>query len=119
MEGNVVGRKRKPVAPSIPGPIEKWEVSTEIQINGRNVSTGTELKIKGERGRFRFIKHVKTATSEWVDVWGGPKQAENWRSFHMDKVVRVHSKNQTYQNLAVEYKEKKKAVKEELENEVA
>lgn len=108
--------RRKAIVPSASSPIANWDVSTEIQINGRNVTKGTELKIKGERGRFRFVKHVKTATSEWVDVWGGPKGAECLRSFHMERVVRVHSKNQTYQNLAVEYKEKQKAMKEELQN---
>lgn len=110
-----MGRKRKPVAASIPGPIENWDVQTELQINGRNVSKGTELKIKGHRGRYRFIKYVKTETSEWIDVWGGPKHSENWRSFRLEQVARVHFKNQTYQNLAVEYKDKKKAMKQELE----
>lgn len=112
-----MGRKRKLLGLNAPGPIDKWEVQTEMQINGRNVSKGTELKIKGERGRFRFVKYVKTEKTEWVDVWGGPKGAECLRSFYLDKVVRVHSKNQTYQNLAVEYKEKQKAVKEELASE--
>lgn len=114
-----MGRKRKLVAPAIPGSIEKWEVQTELQINGRNVSRGTELKIRGQRGRFRFIKYVKTETTDWVDVWGGPRHSENWRSFRLADVVRVHAKNQTYQNLAVEYKDKKKAMKQEVENETA
>jgi hypothetical protein len=76
-----------------------WVVSTEIQINGRHIVPGTELKIRGRRGRFRFIKHVKTDTTEWIDAWGGGKGAEQWSSFHPDRVHRVHVKMQTPANL--------------------
>lgn len=96
-----------------PGPIDDWEISTEMQINGRHVEPGTELKIQGERGRFRFIKHVLTSTAEWVDVWGGPKHAQQWRSFRTSKVAIVHYKNTTDQALAAEYKAKKAAMREE------
>jgi hypothetical protein len=92
---------------------DAWVVTTEIQINGRNVSPGTELKISGERGRFRFIKHVKTGEAEWVDVWGGTKGGETWRSFRPDRVKTVHYKNKTVENLAVEYKQKQRDKKEE------
>lgn len=97
----------------VPGSIENWEVSTEMQINGRYVEPGTELKIQGERGRFRFIKHVLTSTAEWIDVWGGPKGAESIRSFRTDRVKRVHYKNTTDKAMAAEYKAKKAALKEE------
>lgn len=96
-------------------PSMDWERTTELQINGRHVKQGTELKIQGERGRFRFIQHVKTATAEWIDVWGGPSHREQTRSFRLDRVKRVHSKNKTVQALAEEYKEKKIAKKEELD----
>jgi hypothetical protein len=92
-----------------------WTVQTEIQINGRNVVKGTELKIKGQRGRYRFIKHVRTPETEWVDVWGGPKGAENWRSFPLDRIKTVHVKNTTIANLAKEYKKKLKDKKAEAE----
>jgi len=89
-----------------------WVKSYSIQINGRNVESGTELKIKGQRGRFRFIHHVVTpAGAEWIDVWGGPKGSEQWRSFRTEQVQRVHYKNQTGKNLV-------KARKEEEEGEV-
>lgn len=84
---------------------EDWVVSTEIQVHGRHVVPGTELKIAGKRGRFRFIKHVQTSTTEWVDVWGGPVGGEQWGSFHVDKVKRVHSKMQTGKNLLKKRKE--------------
>ena len=111
-----MGRKKKsdPI-PSAPKPNADWTVVTELQINGRYVSPGTELKITGERGRFRFMKHVDTGTADWIDVWGGPKGAECIRSFKLDRVKRVHYKNETVKNLAAEYKEKKKAIKAELE----
>jgi hypothetical protein len=92
-----------------------WTVQTEVQINGRNVSEGTELKIRGVRGRFRFIKHVKTETAEWIDVWGGPKGSENWRSFPLEMVKTVHVKNTTVANLAKEYKQKLRDKKSELD----
>lgn len=112
-----MGRKRKPQEPSAPRPNAEWVYQTEIQINGRNVSAGTELKITGERGRYRFMRLVQTLEGkEWIDVWGGPKGAEQWRSFRLEKVKRVHYKNQTIGNLAAEYKEKRAAKKAELED---
>jgi hypothetical protein len=102
-----MGRKRKASEPLVPRPNAEWEYKTEIQVHGRHISPGTELKIIDERGRFRFIRHVKNKNgAEWIDVWGGPKGAENWRSFKMDRIKRVHYKNQTVKNLALEYKEK-------------
>jgi hypothetical protein len=100
-----------------PGPSDNWEIETSIQINNRNVLPGTELKISGERGRFRFIKYVKTEKGiEWIDVWGGPRKAEQWRSFRPERVKTVHYKNQTTKNLAVEYKQKMADKKEEMSN---
>jgi len=110
-----MGRRKK--SEKKDDPTKDWEVTQEIQINGRYVEPGTELKIKGERGRFRFIKHVLTSTAEWIDVWGGPKNAQQWRSFRTDKVQRVHYKNTTDRALAQEYKDKKAAIKEESDSE--
>jgi hypothetical protein len=103
-------RKHKIKTPMIS---DAWAVETEIQINGRKVSPGTELKISGERGRFVFIKFVDTGSAQWLDVWGGTKGGETWRSFRLDQVKTVHYKNQTVKNLAVEYKQKQKDKKEE------
>jgi hypothetical protein len=108
-----VGRKRSS-KPDGPRPNDLWEYIREIQINGRNVTPGTELKIKGERGRFRFMQVIKTPTTEWIDVYGGPKGAECIRSFYLDRVKTVHYKNKTDHNLAKEYKQKMKDKKEEL-----
>jgi hypothetical protein len=111
-----MGRKKISNVPAAPRPCDKWEILTEMQINGRNVTKGTELKISGERGRFRFIKFVRTDVGiEWVDVHGGPKGAECLRSFRLDRIKTVHYKNKTDANLAVEHKEKMKAKKAEAE----
>lgn len=107
-----MGRRKKRAA-EITGSIKDWEVTTEIQINGRNVEPGTELKIKGERGRFRFIKYVTSANGSWIDVWGGPKNCPALRSFKLEKVQRVHSKNTTNEYWAAEYKMKKNLLKQE------
>ena len=113
-----MGRKKKETVPQAPRPCDSWEILTEMQINGRHVIKGTELKISNERGRFRFIKYVKTQTgAEWVDVVGGPKGAECWRSFSLDRVKTVHYKNKTDFHLAAEHKEKMKAKKAEAEAE--
>jgi hypothetical protein len=66
------------------------------------------------RGRFRFVKKVTTLTTEWIDVWGGPKGAESMRSFRLGQIKTVHYKNQTVGNLAAEYKEKKAVKKAEI-----
>lgn len=105
--------RRKSQEPSGPRPNDAWVCETAIQVNGRNVTFGTEVKIRGVRGRFRFIKKVTTPTTEWIDVWGGPKGAESMRSFRLEQIKTVHYKNQTVANLAVEYKEKKAAKKAE------
>lgn len=108
--------RKKKIVDEGPRPCDSWEILTEIQINGRNVTRGTELKIAGERGRFRFIKYVKTEKGiEWVDVIGGPKGCEVWRSFRPEQVKTVHYKNRTDAAMAAQYKEKMKAIKAENE----
>ena len=62
-----MGRRKKKKEIEYP---EGWSVSFEYQANGRNLQPGTELSIKNERGRFKFVKHVKTENSEWIDVIG-------------------------------------------------
>ena len=99
-----MGKKRNVVSHP-----ESWTVTNEIQVNGRTVSVGTELSIKGESGRFRFMKHVKTQTSEWIDVIGGKKGYSTCRSFRVSQVKTVHWKNRTDKNIVKERKERLKA----------
>jgi hypothetical protein len=100
----MMAKKKIVDAPIVPGPNAEWEYVTE-------------LKIQGERGRFRFVKLVRNGDLEWIDVWGGLKKSESMRSFRLDRVKRVHYKNQTVGNLAQEYKEKKALLKAEKEEE--
>lgn len=83
-----MSRRRKAPIPKPPD----WVESFEITANGRHVVPGTELKIRGERGRFRFLKHVSRPALgvEWVDVWGGPRHHEQLRSFRPDRIRTVH-----------------------------
>jgi hypothetical protein len=104
-----MGKKRNVVSHP-----ESWIVTNEIQVNGRTVSVGTELSIKGESGRFRFLKHVKTQTSEWIDVVGGKKGYSTCRSFRISQVKTVHWKNRTDKNIV---KERKERLKSEAESE--
>ena len=75
-----------------------WVVTDTVRINGRIVEVGTELSIAGERGRFRFVKHVKTPDVEWIDVVGGVKGQKAYRSFRPERVRTVHYKNKLREN---------------------
>lgn len=79
---------------------EHWLVDDHIVVNGRHVTKNTELSIKGEGGRFRFIKYVYNteADCEWIDVVGGKKGVSQFRSFRPDRVKTVHWKNRTREN---------------------
>jgi hypothetical protein len=104
-----MGRKKQTVKED--NPSEQWVISESILVNGRHVDAGTELTIKDERGRFKFVRHVYNPRLdvEWVDVVGGAKGARQYRSFRQDKIKRVHYKNK----MALTLKEKKQAKLEE------
>lgn len=70
-----------------------WTVTDVTRINGRHVTPGTELAIRGERGRFRFVKHVthEVTGKAWVDVYGGPKGHETLRSFYVTRIRAVRN----------------------------
>jgi hypothetical protein len=88
-----MARKKQAVKES--NPSEDWVISESILVNGRHVDAGTELTIKDERGRFKFVRHVYNPRLdvEWVDVVGGAKGARQYRSFRQDRIKRVHYKN--------------------------
>lgn len=94
----MANQRKKP--PTLAEVHPDWVISEEMQINGRNVSAGTELSITNEKGRFLFIKHVTTPTAEWIDVIGGATGHKASRSFRSDRVKRVHWKNKTRENAA-------------------
>lgn len=75
-------------------------VTAEATLNGRRVTKGTELSVRGARGRYRFVKLVTTdAGIIWLDVWGGPRHHETMRSFRPDRVKTVHRIAKTPTNL--------------------
>lgn len=67
-------------------PPSGWELTDEITVNGRRVTPGTELTVRGIRGRASFIRHVRTATAEWVDV----STARGPRAIHPVNIKTVH-----------------------------
>lgn len=69
-----------------------WVVDTETVINGRRVTVGQRLSVRGERGVFRFTKRVLNTDNgaEWISVIGGPPGAEKWRDFRPEQVKTVH-----------------------------
>lgn len=87
-----------------------WHEYLDATVNGRLLAPGTEVSVRGERGRFRFIKRVRRDDGrEWLDFWGGPKGAAQWRSFPASQVRRVHRINTTPENLLKERKEARRA----------
>lgn len=89
-----------------------WHEHDHAEANGRHIGPGTEVSIRGERGRFRFLKRVTRDNGlEWLDFWGGPKGAEAWRSFSASQVRRVHRINKTDTALAAHHKQKKEALR--------
>jgi hypothetical protein len=81
-------------------PSSCWIKQGQYVVNRRRLIRGTEVSIRGERGRFRFIQAVETpAGAVWLDFIGGPAKAEKWRSFHPDRVRRVHRIQKTRANL--------------------
>lgn len=101
-------RKRRPKVPPeydnefrVDGPVElDWEIRTSMTFNRREINAGTELSIKGVRGRFRFIRHIKKPDgTEWIDVWGGAAHYEAWRSFRPEQIRTVHRINKTDRNV--------------------
>ena len=77
---------------------EGWVVETEVKINGRSVTPGTELSIQGLRGRARFLRQITTPTACWIDVIT-PEPHKIQRSFNPDKVKTVHRLDRTRENL--------------------
>ena len=93
-----MARKKKDAktTESLPRPNDHWVITEEITVNGRKVVRGTELSITGERGRYKFLKHVYNpkTDSAWIDVVGGSNTAASQhRSFRQDRIKTVHWKN--------------------------
>lgn len=68
-----------------------WAVAEVARVRGQVLTPGRELKIKGERGTFRFVRHVTNTRTgvEWLDVYGGPSGHECLRAFYAARVATV------------------------------
>jgi aspartate 1-decarboxylase len=69
-------------------------VQDTLTVHRRHLTPGTEVKIEGVRGRFRFQRYVvnEQTGAEWIDVYGGTAGHETIRSFRPDRVSTVHRK---------------------------
>lgn len=66
---------------------DNWIVSDECRVNNKIVLKGTEISIRGVKGRFKFVKHVVNGSYEWIEVLGNDMQ---FHSFRLDRVKTVH-----------------------------
>lgn len=58
--------------------------------SGRWLRPGVEFSVRGERGRFRFLEHVRTpAGVEWVSAIGGTKGVLMARAFYPERIKKV------------------------------
>lgn len=92
-----MGRRKKRI-PTLAEAHPDWVVSDTMKVNGRVVEKNTELSIKGQSGRFLFIKHVVTPNCEWIDVLGGKARYKQFRSFRPEQIKTVHYKNRLREN---------------------
>jgi len=86
---------------------EGWIVETEIKVNGRTMTPGTEVSIQVQNGeglwrkipgRYRFVKRVTTDKASWLDFVGGKDGHAAFRSFSEDQVKTVHRISKTREN---------------------
>lgn len=68
-----------------------WDVADVARVRGQVLTPGRELRIRGERGTFRFVRHVTNARTgaAWLDVYGGQAGHECLRAFRADRVTTV------------------------------
>ena len=81
--------RRKKVVSQLP---EGYSESLNATANARHLVPGTEVSIRGRRGRYRFVKFVSSPNSEWIQCWGGPVGKEKMHSFRLEDVKTVHWK---------------------------
>lgn len=75
------------------------ESGQTVRIHGRELHPGTEVSIRGERGRFRFMRATTTSSDRIVfDFIGGAAGHECWRSFYPERVKTVHRVSRNRKN---------------------
>ena len=90
-----MSRKKKTTAPI--GPPAGWVVSDTYQISPQiTLNKGDECRIKGEQGKYTFMRHVINTNldpqREWVDLWGGSHGHGQFRAIHTDRLKHVPEK---------------------------
>lgn len=68
-----------------------------MKVHGRVLEKGTEVSIKNERGRFRFVEIFPGDGSG--TFYGGAHGHEMFRSFHLDRIKTVHRIDKTRANV--------------------
>lgn len=76
-------------------PPAHWEPADGYRPDGcLPLRPGRLFRIRGERGRFRFIRYVASDGGDWVDCVGvtaaGVVRAPGLRSIRPDRITRVH-----------------------------
>lgn len=75
------------------------EYQEEAVANGRHLTPGMEVSVRGERGRFRFVNAQVTSAGKTVlNFIGGAPGHEAWRAFYPERIRRVHRINRTRVN---------------------
>lgn len=68
-----------------------WTIQDTASVHGWVLKPGTEVSIRGERGRFTFIRYVERPDGHcWVDFIGGLPGATMFRSFRPDRISNVY-----------------------------
>lgn len=79
------------------GPPPGWLVAEMYQISPQvTLFKGDECRIKGEQGKYKFIRHVINTNlrphSEWIDLWGGSHGHGQWRSVRVERIKHIPKK---------------------------
>jgi hypothetical protein len=74
---------------------DHWEIHDELQLEGKmRLIPGREFRVRGERGRFVFIRYVYNPEvgEGWIDAQSANPKNRASRSFKIERVTRVHRK---------------------------
>ena len=90
-----MSRKKKTTKPV--GPPAGWVVSDTYQVSPQVIlNKGDECRIKGEQGKYTFMRHVINTNhdpqSEWIDLWGGSHGHGQYRSIHIERLKHIPAK---------------------------
>lgn len=78
---------RKYTRPAVPA---CWHVAEVARVRGQVLTPGRGLRIRGERGTFTFLRHVRNVETggEWLDVRDGNGAMRAFRAERVSRVLR-------------------------------